>query len=44
MARFRERLIELAVTVTTHPYWATFESGIVAGRMELKQITMEPTP
>ncbi|KIF67142.1 hypothetical protein HY68_36170 [Streptomyces sp. AcH 505] len=41
-ARFRERLIELSATVTTHPYWATLEGGVVAARMELKQVTKEP--
>lgn len=44
IARFRERLIELAAVVTTHPYWSTLDGGVVAARMELKKVTKELAP
>ncbi|MFD6329455.1 hypothetical protein ACFWGI_07740 [Streptomyces niveus] len=38
VARLRAALLELSVTVSTHPYWSTLGPGTVAeGRMALKQ-------
>ncbi|MFI6693501.1 hypothetical protein ACIBLA_17400 [Streptomyces sp. NPDC050433] len=38
VARLRAAVLELSVTVSTHPYWATLEPGmVVEGRMALKQ-------
>ncbi|MFB8025462.1 hypothetical protein ACFQ6U_09875 [Streptomyces sp. NPDC056465] len=37
VAAFRARFLELSITVSTHPFWATLErSAVVAGRMALK--------
>lgn len=40
--RVRERLVELCLTVTTHPYWATLDGGVSEARMELKHVTKAP--
>lgn len=38
VARLRTAVLELSVTVSTHPYWDTLEPGtVVDGRMTLKQ-------
>ncbi|MFE3119706.1 hypothetical protein [Streptomyces niveus] len=38
VARLRAALLELSVTVSTHPYWSTLGPGtVVEGRMALKQ-------
>ncbi|MEV8333816.1 hypothetical protein [Streptomyces niveus] len=38
VARLRAAVLELSVTVSTHPYWSTLGPGTVAeGRMALKQ-------
>ncbi|MER5462018.1 hypothetical protein ABT010_15265 [Streptomyces sp. NPDC002668] len=34
--RLRRRLLDLSVTVSTHPYWATLTAGVVDARMALK--------
>ncbi|MFC9751244.1 hypothetical protein ACFQ7N_19295 [Streptomyces niveus] len=40
VARLRAAVLELSVTVSTHPYWSTLGPGTVAeGRMALKQTT-----
>ncbi|MFB8352858.1 hypothetical protein [Streptomyces niveus] len=37
VARLRAAVLELSVTVSTHPYWATLKPGtVVDGRMALK--------
>ncbi|MFG2220474.1 hypothetical protein ACGFN1_37705 [Streptomyces sp. NPDC048685] len=37
VARFRARLLELSVAVSTHPFWGTVDHGdVVAARMALK--------
>ncbi|WP_331746781.1 hypothetical protein [Streptomyces sp. NBC_00842] len=42
VARFRARLVELSATVSTHPYWATLDEGVVAARMALKHAHEQP--
>ncbi|MEV8347106.1 hypothetical protein [Streptomyces niveus] len=38
VARLRAAVLELSVTVSTHPYWSTLGPGtVVEGRMALKQ-------
>ncbi|MEW2491628.1 hypothetical protein [Streptomyces sp. NPDC048411] len=34
--RFQDELLRLSIEVSTHPYWATLGSGVVAARMALK--------
>ncbi|MGZ2360924.1 hypothetical protein LRE75_30300 [Streptomyces sp. 372A] len=34
--KYRAELLELSATVTTHPYWATLNEGVVKARMALK--------
>ncbi|WP_331737395.1 hypothetical protein OG520_44880 (plasmid) [Streptomyces sp. NBC_00984] len=37
VARFRARLLELSIAVSTHPFWGTVDHGdVVAARMALK--------
>lgn len=37
MARFRAELLELSITVSTHPFWEQVEQGqVVDTRMRLK--------
>ncbi|MEU0663712.1 hypothetical protein [Streptomyces lavendulocolor] len=37
VGRLRQECLELAATVSTHPYWKTFEgAGVVKERMRLK--------
>ncbi|MFK4224381.1 hypothetical protein [Streptomyces sp. NPDC019890] len=36
--RLRRRLLDLSVTVSTHPYWATLSAGVVDARMALKHV------
>ncbi|MGW6463650.1 hypothetical protein [Streptomyces rubiginosohelvolus] len=37
VARFRAELLELSITVSTHPFWEQVEQGqVVAARMRLK--------
>ncbi|WP_405658297.1 hypothetical protein OG379_01140 [Streptomyces sp. NBC_01166] len=37
MARLRKELLDLSLTVTTHPFWATVDKGeVVQARMVLK--------
>ncbi|MFF3787686.1 hypothetical protein [Streptomyces sp. NPDC001933] len=37
VTRFRARLLELSITVSTHPFWESVEAGDrVAARMALK--------
>ncbi|MEU2872812.1 hypothetical protein ABZ769_26985 [Streptomyces olivoreticuli] len=39
LERLRERLLELSVTVSTHPFWKTVAPGQVVGaRMVLKRV------
>ncbi|MER6024203.1 hypothetical protein [Streptomyces anulatus] len=43
VAAYRERLLELGVKVTTHPFWKTVEPGlVVAARIQLKHVDDEP--
>ncbi|EHM30429.1 hypothetical protein SPW_1178 [Streptomyces sp. W007] len=43
VAAYRERLLELGVQVTTHPFWKTVEPGlVVAARIQLKHVDAEP--
>jgi hypothetical protein len=42
VARFQDRLRELSITVSTHPYWATLGEGVVAARMALKHAHEQP--
>ncbi len=43
VAAYRERLLELGVRVTTHPFWKTVEPGlVVAARIQLKHVDDEP--
>lgn len=42
VARFRTRLLELSVTVSTHPFWATLDGDVVAARMALKHANDQP--
>lgn len=39
VAEYRGRLLELSITVATHPYWQTLGEGqVVAARMALKHV------
>ncbi|MGK5543310.1 hypothetical protein ACSNOH_00950 [Streptomyces sp. URMC 127] len=43
VAALRARVLELSVTVSTHPFWATVDRGdVVAARMALKHAHEEP--
>lgn len=42
VARFQARLVELSITVSTHPYWATLGEGVVMARMALKRAHEQP--
>ncbi|WP_331757113.1 hypothetical protein OH782_41835 (plasmid) [Streptomyces sp. NBC_01544] len=42
VAEFQARLLELSMTVSTHPYWSTLSEDVVAARMALKR-AHEPT-
>ncbi|NUK02596.1 hypothetical protein HRW23_20735 [Streptomyces lunaelactis] len=40
--RLRRRLLELSVTVSTHPYWATLAGDVVDARSALKHADEAP--
>lgn len=42
VARFRARLLELSIAVSTHPFWATLDGDVVAARMALKHAHDKP--
>ncbi|MFJ2279274.1 hypothetical protein ACIOEZ_34560 [Streptomyces sp. NPDC087866] len=42
VARFQARLLELSVTVSTHPFWDTLDDGVVQARMALKHAHDKP--
>ncbi|WP_405999599.1 hypothetical protein [Streptomyces sp. NBC_00829] len=42
--RLRRRLLDLSVTVSTHPYWATLSVGVVDARTALKHAHEQSAP
>ncbi|MFB6783646.1 hypothetical protein ACFCX0_41715 [Streptomyces sp. NPDC056352] len=36
VARYQAELLRLSIAVSTHPFWSTLDSGVVAARMALK--------
>lgn len=42
VTRFQDRLVELSITVSTHPYWSTLGEDVVAARMALKHAHEQP--
>ncbi|MEU9624258.1 hypothetical protein ACIQWV_38090 [Streptomyces sp. NPDC098085] len=43
VARFRQRLLELSITVSTHPFWRSVDAGSrVDARMALKRAHEQP--
>lgn len=43
-ARLRRLLLDLSITVSTHPYWATLTENVVEERMALKHTPGALTP
>ncbi|MCX4792257.1 hypothetical protein OG369_41385 [Streptomyces sp. NBC_01221] len=43
VTRFQKRLLELSITVSTHPFWDSVDGGSrVAARMALKHVHEQP--
>jgi hypothetical protein len=42
VARYQAELVRLSTAVSTHPYWATLDEGVVEARMALKHAHEQP--